>query len=464
MKNNIKSSVLRKDLTSFIAKTFQTVDPASEYIHNWHIDLIADRLEKVANGNIKRLIINVPPRSLKSVSVSVSWPAWILGNDPSKKIMVASYSHKLSLKHSLDCRMVIESPWYQELFDDAKIALGENEKHKFVTTNRGFRLATSIAGTTTGEGGDILIVDDPHNPTQANSDVQRQKAIDWFSQTFMSRLNDKKKGAVVLVMQRLHVDDLTGHLLADKSNKWNHLCLPAVFPDKRSFSYMGKRKNVQKGTFLNKNREGEGEIKRVKQELGNYAFSAQYLQNPIMLVGGMVEICWFGRYKIAPSEGEIIQSWDTATKSGKNNDYSVCTTWKITDKGYYLLEVIARKMEYPELKRRVLSAAKKWQADIILIEDKASGQSLLQDLRRESLYNFLAISPTFDKVTRFAQTTATIEAGNVHLPEYSAWLNDYEMQVLSFPNSSHDDMVDSTSHFLNWIKDRNNKKIRVRCF
>jgi hypothetical protein len=187
------NDILRDNLASFIQKAFCTVDPSTEYMDNWHIDLIADRLELLTKSKIKRLIINVPPRSLKSVCVSVAWPAWILGRNPAAKIMVASYSQILSLKHSLDCKLVMSSDWYKELFPELEIAKGQDEKFKFVTTQRGFRFATSVGGTATGEGGDILIVDDPHNPLQAASDVQRKAALDWFGQTFMSRLNNKKQ-------------------------------------------------------------------------------------------------------------------------------------------------------------------------------------------------------------------------------------------------------------------------------
>ncbi len=449
-------ALIRDNLESFIARTFATVNPGAEYLDNWHIDLIASKLEDVTAGKIKRLIINVPPRYLKSVCVSVAWPAWLLGNNPARRIMVASYSQILSLKHSLDTRLVMESDWYRALFEETRIVGDQNEKFKFVTTERGFRFATSVGGTATGEGGDFLIVDDAHNPLQAASDVQRQAALDWFDQTFMSRLNDKKNGAVVVVMQRLHVNDLTGHLL--EKGGWEHLCLPIV----------------SDGKLLHEEREGQAEIEQVKLDLGSYAFAAQYMQNPVAQEGGMVELEWFGRFDLevdfsfnpspqsSPQTGrgnnmdKIIQSWDTAIKAGKANDYSVCTTWKEAEDGYYLLDVLQKKMEYPALKKAVIRLADEFEPEVILVEDKASGQSLLQDLRRETKLPLIAINPTQDKASRFAAVTALIEAGKVFLPKRASWLGDYEAQMLGFPNSAHDDMVDSTSQFLNWV--RNKKK------
>ncbi|MDA0780980.1 MAG: phage terminase large subunit [Rickettsiales bacterium] len=457
--NEAASFVLEERLINFIEKTFHTVDPGTKFQENWHIDLIADRLEKVAEGKIKRLIINVPPRSLKSICVSVAWPAWVLGRNPSAKLMVASYSQILSLKHSMDCKLVMSSDWYKETFPYVEIAHGQNEKFKFVTTQRGFRFATSVGGTATGEGGDILIVDDPHNPMQAASDVQRKAALDWFDRTFMSRLNNKKKGVVVVVMQRLHVNDLTGHLLSKKGVRWNQLCLPAVSDRRKTYTIRNYKKSrviFKKGEILNPKREGEREIERAKQELGSYAYAAQYLQNPVNADSGMVNIDWFKRYNVLPEGNKVVQSWDTAIKTGANNDVSASTSWIETQSGYYLADVTAKKMEYPELKRTVISLAQKWNANTILIEDKASGQSLIQDLKRETKLPIIAVNPKNDKITRFAAVTALIEAGRVWLPNSSEWLIDYETQILGFPNTPNDDMVDSTSQFLNWVRNKRN--------
>ena len=223
---NYKNQIVRGDFASFIKQSFYSVNPATKYLHNWHIDLIAEYLNACEQGEIKRLIINIPPRSLKSIAVSVAWPAWLLGHDPSRRIIAASYSQNLSLKHSLDSRLVMNSAWYKKIFPSVKIASDQNEKAKFVTTKRGFRIATSVGGAITGEGGNFLIVDDAHNPINIMSEVQRQSTLDWFDQTFASRLDDKRQGVFVVVMQRLHEGDLCGHLL--NKGGWEHLKLPAI--------------------------------------------------------------------------------------------------------------------------------------------------------------------------------------------------------------------------------------------
>ncbi|MBY0407806.1 MAG: terminase, partial [Rickettsiales bacterium] len=220
------SDVLTHDFASFIGKVMTATDPATVYMPNWHIELIAAYLEAARRGEVRRLIINMPPRSLKSVCVSVAWPAWLLGHAPDSRIMAASYAAPLSVKHSLDCRHVMGSAWYRKLFPDTALARDQNEKHKFMTTRRGFRLATSVGGTVTGEGGNFLILDDPISPAQAMQKLAREQVNAWFEHTFASRLDDKKKGVIVLVMQRLHAEDVSGYLL--KKGGWEHVCLPAV--------------------------------------------------------------------------------------------------------------------------------------------------------------------------------------------------------------------------------------------
>jgi predicted phage terminase large subunit-like protein len=459
---SVRDALLRYDLATFIEKSFHTVNPSTPFQPNWHINLTAAALEEVASGSIKRLIINMPPRSLKSLCVSVAWPAWILGNNPAARIMAASYSQSLSLKHSLDTRLIMNAPWYKRMFPKVIMSPDQNEKAKFTTTKRGFRFATSVGGTATGEGGNILIVDDPLNPMQAASDILRQSALDWLDQTFMSRLDDKQHGVIVIVMQRLHDDDITGHLLK-KSPLWHHLCLPAIATERQIFHY-GNVKIIRKsGDILHPGREGKKLLEQARIELGNYAFAAQYQQQPVPMEGTMMRPEWLRYYDhTLPEDAPITQSWDTAIKTGKANDYSVCTTWAEVDHHFYLLDLVQRRMEYPDLKRALLATADKWQPQAILIEDKASGQSLLQDIRRETTLPVIAIRPLQDKITRFASVTALFEAGKILLPRNTPWRALYETELLSFPGTSHDDMVDSTSQYLCYSRNRGSEKMRIR--
>lgn len=454
-------ALLRTRLAAFTQKTFRTVDPGAQYLHNWHIDLISEYLEACTKRQIKRLIINVPPRSLKSISVSVAWPAWLLGRNPSEQLLAASYAEMLALKHSVDCRLVMQSDWYRRVFPSVILTGDQNEKRKFVTTARGQRFATSVGGTATGEGGQILIVDDPLNPLQAASEVMRTAANTWFDQTFVSRLNDKENGVIVVVMQRLHADDLTGHLLA--KGGWEHLCIPGVAEVKTVIDFGRVKVTREPGDVLHPARESREAIDRQKIEMGSYAFAGQYQQRPAPAEGGILKLHWFGRYdKPEEKYNRIVQSWDTAYKKGAHNDPSCCLTFGERDDGHDLLHAMVGRMEYPELKATMMRHAGEWNADAVLIEDKASGQSLLQDVRKETQLPLIAIEPHGDKITRAVAVSAMIEAGKVRLPRHAAWLTDFEGEIMHFPNGTHDDQVDGLSQYLDWIRQRVISTIRIR--
>lgn len=285
---------LREDFGAFVARVFQTVCPGQAYLPGWHIDLMGEYLTACARGEIARLVMNVPPRSLKSICASVAWPAWVMGHDPTRRLMAASYAQGLATKHSVDCRLVMESEWYRRVFPDTQLSRDQNEKHKFVTTQRGMRMATSVWGTATGEGGSLLIADDPINPLQAQSSAMRQFVNDWFDHTFASRLDDKRTGAVVVVMQRLHPEDLSGHVL--RKGGWEHLCLPAIATQDERWQRDGRRWQRAKGELLHPAREGVAEMARARAELGSRQFEAQYQQQPLAQESAMVKLEWFGRF------------------------------------------------------------------------------------------------------------------------------------------------------------------------
>lgn len=448
---------LKGSLSQFIRKAFESVDPGASYLHNWHIDLIAEYLEAATRRDIKRLIINIPPGYLKSISVNVAWPAWLLGNNPSERIVSASYSDALSLKHSVDCRLVTQTEWFKELYPDFQLTADQNTKTKFMSTARGFRFATSVGGTVTGDGGNFLLVDDPLNPVQAASDTERKSANVWFDQTFSNRLRDKKNGVIVVIMQRLHEDDLTGHLL--RKGGWEHISLPLIAEQDERFEINGKTFIRGKGELLHPEREGMMEVERQKTELGSYAFSAQMQQRPAPDGGGIFKMEWFVRYDHKPPKEtvlRIVHSWDTAFKKDQHNDPSCCTVWHETPSGYYLVDVKTGRWEYPEVKRHILNLAARDTPDAILIEDKASGQSLIQDIRSETTLPVIAIEPEADKETRARAQAATVEARNVFLPKHADWLVDFEREISLFPAATHDDQVDSMVQFLRWAKERAN--------
>ena len=446
-------ATLRKDLSSFIQKTFSTVDPSATYRHNWHIDAVACPLEQCMQGEIRPLLIPLPPRNLKSIFASVAFIAWVLGIDPTRRIIDVSYSEDLAKKHSRDCRAVMESPWYRALFPWTRLDPRKNTELEFVTTQRGFRLATSVGGTLTGRGGNIIIIDDPLKPTDAMSEAKRETVKQWYNGTLYSRLDSKVDDVIILVMQRLHVDDLVGHVL--KQEEWVHLNLPAIAETYERIQTGPGRYHVrQPGDLLHPAHEPLEALERQKRINGSYFFSSQYQQAPMQPGGTMIRWDWFRFYDEVPPLGEndrIIQSWDTASKAGELHDYSVCTTWQEHDGDYYLIHVYRERLEYPDLKRKVIAQAEQFEADVVLIEDKGSGTHLIQDLNYEGIVRPIDILPEGDKVTRMAAQSAKIEAGYVYLPESAPWLQDFMTEILQFPLGRHDDQVDSLSQFLGWV-------------
>jgi predicted phage terminase large subunit-like protein len=446
-------ALLRNDLPAFIQRCFQTVAPGQRYLPNWHIEAIAHHLELCRTGRIRRLIITLPPRNLKSICASVAFPAFALGHDPALRIVCASYAQDLTIKHARDCRAVMESGWYRRLFPRTRIDPRKNTESEFETTARGHRFGTSVGGTLTGRGGNLFIIDDPMKPAEAMSEARRETVNQWFDATLSSRLDRKTEDAIVIVMQRLHVDDLVGHLL-EKGEAWTRLDLPAIAEAPEAVPIgEGRIHRRAAGELLHPEREPMAVLDGLKAAMGSQAFSAQYQQAPVPPGGALIRWSWFRSYPTLPKRcpgDRIVQSWDTASKAGMANDFSVCTSWLIRGKDYYLLEVLRQRLEYPELRRRIRTHAETHGAMTVLIEDAGSGTHLLQDLKREGKLRPIAIRPEADKITRMSAQSAVIEAGQVLLPASAPWLGEFQTEIMAFPYGRHDDQVDSLAQFLGW--------------
>jgi predicted phage terminase large subunit-like protein len=442
---------LRNDFRALIHKAFTTLCPGQDYERSWHVEAIAYRLERVRRGKIKRLIINMPPRSLKSIAASVAFPAFILGRDPSRRIICVSYSAELAKKHSNDFRAVLEAPWYRSVFPTTRIGQYKNSETEIELTARGFRLATSVGGTLTGRGGDIIVIDDPLKPDDAMSATRRTAANQWFTNTLLSRLDDKRTGAIVIVMQRVHMDDLTG-FVTGQSNEWEILNLPAIAEADEVIPISDTEVHCRKaGEALSPVREPIAVLESLKLQLGSDAFSAQYQQAPVPPGGAMIKRKWITPYVELPPASErflTLQSWDTASKGGPENDFSVCTTWFVTrDKRWYLLDVWRKRVDYPALKAAVQAQARLYNARRILIEDMGAGTALFQELRGK-VSGIVAIKPDRDKESRMAAVSSKFESGLVFLPKSAAWLADFEAELFAFPGAKHDDQCDSVSQAL----------------
>jgi len=452
-------AALRQDPYAFIHRSFHELNPTAKFQFNWHIEVIASALEDCRNGVLTRLVINEPPRSLKSICASVAFPAFLLGHDPSAKIICVSYGEELAHKHALDCRTIMQSAWYQGMFPHTRLSSPRQALHEIATTKQGFRLSTSVGGVLTGRGADYIVIDDPLKPDDALSETRRKAVNDWFDNTLYSRLNDKRNGRIIIVMQRLHEDDLVGHVVS--TEPWKIIRFPAIAEEDEVHlienCYGNRRLERKTGQALHPEREPLEVLNRIRQTVGEYNFAGQYQQAPAPLGGGLVKIGWFKTYTESERPAKfdcLLQSWDTANKVSELSDYSVCTTWGIKDNHIYLLDVRRERLGYPDLKRAVMEQARAFKPQTILIEDRASGTQLIQDLIREGVHAVKKYESSMDKTMRMNSVTSTIENGFVHLPEKAPWLNDYLHELATFPNGKHDDQADSTSQALDRFKGR----------
>jgi predicted phage terminase large subunit-like protein len=416
-----------------------------EFFVNWHHRIIADTLMKVVSGEIKRLIINIPPRHSKSEMAVVSFIPWCLGLYPDSEFIYISYSKRVAAKHAYLARSLVNSEGYRELFGDVQLTNDSKAKDEWRTTGGGIVYASGSDGTITGYGagkmrdgfGGAIIFDDPHKASEADSTVQRENVLEFYQSTVESRCNSPHT-PIIIIMQRLHHEDLSGFLLGGGSgDEWHHLKIPAICDDGITPLWEFKHSIED----LNRMRANNA-----------YHFSGQYQQEPTPREGSIIKSAWFKRYRVAPIEKtRVIQSWDTAYKDKQINDPSVCTTWLQAGSLYYLLESFVIRGDYPTVKRAVQSKFDQFRPQAVLIEDKASGQSLIQELRQTNV-PVIAINPVGDKVTRLNSVSTMFEAGQVFLPESAAWSADYEHELLSFPLAAHDDQVDSTSQALEWLR------------
>jgi hypothetical protein len=336
----IVNALLRSDFKSFLHRFMLILNPGAVFLPNWHIDAIAYQLQRIRDGRITRLIINMPPRYLKSLTVSVAFPAFLLGHDPRRKIFGISYGTDLSAKHAADFRAIVESAAYRRAFPNMIVERAANSD--VFTTKRGFRKSTSVNAALTGFGGDLFIIDDPQKPEDAQSETLRDTTNQWFFNTLQSRLDNKETGAIIVVAQRVHQHDLTGHLV-EHSDGWTVLNLAAIAEDDERIAIGdGKFYRRRVGEALHPKYESRATLEKLRNELGSDIFAAQYQQSPVPPGGAMIRKTWLRYYDSAPErtyQTRVIQSWDTAAKDGAQNDWSVCTTWLVENRNYYLLDV-----------------------------------------------------------------------------------------------------------------------------
>lgn len=458
MNQRLLRELRRRHFVSFVAKVFETISAEDEFVPNWHLEAMAWELEQIEQGHSRRLLVTLPPRHLKSIMISVAWVAWMLGRYPTKRFVCASYSIEIAGDLARMCKQVMQSEWYRQLFPKTKLR-GRAPDLNFRTTAGGGRLTTSTGGSLTGRGGECIIIDDPVKPFEAaTSQIARENSIKWYSGTVVTRLNRQKTGSIVVVMQRIHEEDLGGHLLGEGG--WRHLNLPAIAmePD---LVQIGADRFYQRrvGCALNPAHLDLEELKRLRRSMRS-DFDAQYQQQPIPAGGLFFKRSWLRYFKSPPIKrhGDIlVQSWDTAASERITSDFSACATALVRGSEVYLLDMYRGRLSFPKLYDKTVELARRWEIDMLLIEEAISGRQLLQELEHQSpqqVPRAVAREATIHKEARAWGQTAVVERGDLLLPEEAPWLGEFLHELLGFPRAKHDDQVDALVHLLGWVSSR----------
>lgn len=488
---DIRNVLAQRKLSRFIKAAWPFIDSA-KYKHNWHIDAMSEHLEAVNDGHIKRLLINIPPRHMKSLEVSVFWPVWTWIQDvgldddgypllplkgPGVKWLFASYAINLAIRDSVKCRRLMLSTWFlnnwgrfsgKDKDDQLYLTGDQNQKMRFENNHGGYRLATSVDGQLTGEGGDIIVVDDPHNVKQAESDIVREGTLQWWKESLSTRLNDPENGAYVIIMQRVHDKDLAGHVLAEEATEdgsdWVHLCLPARYETDHPFIDLQnsgrtinplnfKDPRTEDGELLWPDRMGNKALTKLEVKLGPYATAGQMQQRPSPREGGIFQKSWFEGQIIPASEvplgGVRLRSWDLAGSETDRAKYTAGVKMKRKDGDIYIIHVVRFRGTPGRVEKKLLSTAKKdgKKHPIGIPQDPGQAGKAQKRYLAKKLSGFIVrFRPeTGDKVTRATAFSSQCEAGNVFLVE-GDWNDDYIDELCMFDKGDYSDQVDASSN------------------
>jgi predicted phage terminase large subunit-like protein len=439
----------------FLQTAFELLNPTVRLSGAEYLEAMSYQLQEAAEGPTQRLLVTIPPRHLKSISTSVALAAWMLGHDPTRKIIVASYGEGLARHHAADFRTLIESPVFRWLFPETRIDPRGNRADEIRTTKGGGRKAVSLGGAVTGFGADVIIIDDLMKAQDVPSERRREEVREYFEQTLYTRLDDKRTGRIIAIQQRLHEDDFAGYLIEQGS--YTHLSLPAIAQTAQDLPlYLGRRYRRAPGDVLDPEREPMETLDRIRNTIHSYTFSAQYLQNPVPVDSSHLRIERMTLIERAPERDTmiwVVQSWDTAIKDGPNCDYSVCTTWGWKDR-WYLLDVFRERLDFPSLKAAALKLKRDWRAGRVIVEDSGNGTALVQQLRRDDHSEFQYRPVKGTKFERFIAQTDILQSDQVVFPNGEPRFEALRHELFVFPNGRNDDQVDSITQFLAWAQKR----------
>lgn len=474
---DIEATFYEESLYQFMRASWRYIDP-NPFVDNWHLKAIAEHLEAVKKGEITRLIINQPPRTSKS-SMLVAFDPWIWAQQkvisdtsgPGVQFLHASYAQTLSIRDSVKTRRLIESPWYQRYWGKkVQITSDQNTKIRFDNAQGGYRLATSVGGTLTGEGGSIIIIDDPHNAVEAESETVRNSTLEWFDNSLSTRLNNPRTGAIILVMQRLHEDDLTGHILSsDAGSDWVHLMLPMRYEaDRAAVLYPNaigwEDPRTEEGELLTPERYDEDSVVRLERQLGPFGAAGQLQQRPEPKGGGILKREWWVDWdkENYPQIQYVLASVDTAYTTKEENDYSAMTVWGVFEDDndvprVMLMNAWRAKLELHELVEKIAATNKKFKTDYMLLENKAAGISVAQEIRRVYGYENWGVQLVDprgqDKVARAYSVQHLFADNLVYAPTNFSWADMVITECSGFPKAKNDDLVDTVTQALRFLRD-----------
>ena len=447
----LEAADLRDSFRDFLAAAWPIMQPNVPFRASWHIDAICDHLQAVEAGRIKRLVINVPPRHGKSTSASVAWPAWSWTRRPWLRWLFASYTEGLVKRDSRGCRELILSPWYQQRWGDRVVLKrDQNQQLRYETTEQGVRIATTVGGANAGEGGDIIVVDDPHNFMEVYSQAHRERAINWWNTAMTTRLNDSETGAKVVIMQRVHQQDLCA-TLKDEGG-WDWLVLPMEYrPKAMAETSIGFRDpRTQDGELLCPERFSPESVAAIRRSLGSYDAAAQLDQDPTPRGGSIIKDEWLVCHDGEPDGArDWLMSWDLAFKDFDTSSYVVGQVWCRKGSDYYLVHQVRDHLDVVQTIMAIERMVKQYpQCTKKLVEDKANGPAVIR-LLKGKVPGLIAWPRKGRKMpskdSRLYAVSPVFESGNVHIPRGRSWLPDYIDELTNFPQSRHDDQVDATS-------------------
>lgn len=458
-----------RNFSNFVQDAWKIVEPGRPLMWNWHLSDICYYLELFRERRIRRLVFNVPFRTMKSTLIMVMYPVWVWTLEPWHQFLTLAHSDPLAIRDAVKSRLIVESPWFRRLWGpdsgaEHKILLSadQNEKKYYSNTTGGFRNAMGIQGGITGKNADTILIDDPHDAEKAQSDVERQNVIDAYDHKVMSRLNDPAKGGIALIMQRLHQTDLTGHLLKSDEERWYHYKIPMRWEKPTGKLLKTTDPRSVPGALMWADRFPEKEVRVFEVRLGSYGTAGQLQQRPAPAGGGILKRKHWQPWPAGqpiPTCVYLFHSYDTAFSEDdlELNSQSACTKWGVfwheQLQRYCLLltGAWADWIDYPKLKARAINDFRRESPDGVLIEKKASGQSLIQDMRRGTI-PVTTYNPDKDKVSRAYAVQPLFEEGVVFYPEGRPWAEKVIAQCEHFPKGEQDDLVDTVTQAILYVR------------